>query len=57
MSDTVWKCLECGLRFGTANEGRQHTIENPAHDVVERAYTGQEVTVDPRWVPGESDNG
>lgn len=55
MSDTVWKCLECGLRFGTANEGRQHTIENPDHDVVERAYTGQEVTVDPRWVPGEGE--
>lgn len=55
MSSTVWKCLTCGQRFGTENEGRQHVIENPEHDVVERAHTGQPVVTDPRWVPGESE--
>lgn len=52
---TVWKCLTCEKRYGSENEARQHVKENPEHDVVERAYTGQEVFVDPRWVPAGED--
>lgn len=51
MTGAVWKCLTCGLRVGSENEARQHVIENVDHDVVERAYTGQPVDIDQRWVP------